>query len=160
MSDIEQADLVAFFQNHLSADAVANFGQTFQNPAAFQQNFDQAEIYDYAEEDDLGYYDDGVKRTLTDEQIEMFRLAELREARRKQERAQSRNPRSTKAQDESNDEANNSQPCRQGSGLPRSARVSKNKKRGGLKPRHEPKPDLRKRTWDVVEPGLDTLEYD
>lgn len=24
----------------------------------------------------------------------------------------------------------------------------------------EPKPDLRKRTWDVVETGLDSLEYD
>ncbi|KAF2636595.1 hypothetical protein P280DRAFT_533159 [Massarina eburnea CBS 473.64] len=45
---------------------------------------------DYGEEDDgLGYYDDGVKRTLTDEQIAMFRHTEihtiLRDRRRRLE---------------------------------------------------------------------------
>ena len=42
------------------------------------------------EDDSLGYYDDGVKRTLTDEQIEIFRHSEiqalLRERRLKAER--------------------------------------------------------------------------
>jgi hypothetical protein len=38
------------------------------------------EDYDYEEEDDgLGYYSDGVKRTLTEEQIAMFRQGEIRE---------------------------------------------------------------------------------
>lgn len=38
---------------------------------------------------------------------------------------------------------------------------NKNKKRKGNKGRlQEPKPDLRKRTWDVVETGLDSLDYD
>ena len=32
-----------------------------------------------AEEDDLGYYPDGVKRTLTDEQIQIFRHTEIHE---------------------------------------------------------------------------------
>ncbi|KAF1949472.1 hypothetical protein CC80DRAFT_555355 [Byssothecium circinans] len=46
--------------------------------------------YDYEDEDDgLGHYDDGVKRTLTDEQIAMFRHTEiqtiLRERRRRLE---------------------------------------------------------------------------
>ena len=31
----------------------------------------------YQEDDGLGYYDDGVKRTLTDEQIAMFRHSEI-----------------------------------------------------------------------------------
>lgn len=31
----------------------------------------------YNDEDDLGYYPDGVKRTLTDEQIEIFRHSEI-----------------------------------------------------------------------------------
>ena len=35
----------------------------------------------------------------------------------------------------------------------------KRKRAGRSKPR-APKPDLRKRTWDVVETGLDTLSYD
>lgn len=43
------------------------------------------------EDDHLGYYDDGVKRTLTDDQIAMFRHSEiqtlLRERRHRQEAA-------------------------------------------------------------------------
>ena len=38
-------------------------------------NYDPA--LDEEEEDGLGYYEDGVKRTLTDEQIEMFRHSEI-----------------------------------------------------------------------------------
>lgn len=34
------------------------------------------------------------------------------------------------------------------------------RKRGAKHKRQEPKPDLRKRTWDIVEPGIDTLDYD
>ena len=36
-----------------------------------------AEDHQEAEEDDLGYYPDGVKRTLTDEQIKIFRHSEI-----------------------------------------------------------------------------------
>lgn len=35
-----------------------------------------------SEENELGYYDDGVKRTLTDEQIEMFRHSEIQQLMR------------------------------------------------------------------------------
>ncbi|KAF2850730.1 hypothetical protein T440DRAFT_489553 [Plenodomus tracheiphilus IPT5] len=41
------------------------------------------EYYDEAGEDNLGYYPDGVKRTLTDEQIAMFRHSEIHEILRK-----------------------------------------------------------------------------
>lgn len=44
---------------------------------------DAAEEY-YEEDDGLGYYPDGAKRTLTDEQIAMFRHSEIQEMLRKQ----------------------------------------------------------------------------
>lgn len=106
------------------------------------------------EEDDLGYYDDGVKRTLTDEQIEIFRHSELQQLRKalakKAERAESRaihdeeDSEAHDARNRSNDSQNGPQ----------------RKKRKMNKLPREPKPDLRKRTWDVVEAGLDTLDYD
>jgi len=37
----------------------------------------QDDVVEEEEEEDLGYYEDGVKRTLTDQQIEMFRHSEL-----------------------------------------------------------------------------------
>ncbi|KAF2875014.1 hypothetical protein BDV95DRAFT_603787 [Massariosphaeria phaeospora] len=53
------------------------------------------EHHDYGD-DGLGYYDDGVKRTLTDEQIAMFRHSEIqiiiRERRRKREASRSPSP--------------------------------------------------------------------
>ena len=36
----------------------------------------------------------------------------------------------------------------------------KKKRKGGRQWQKEQKPDLRKRTWDVVETGLGTLDYD
>lgn len=158
MPDQAQADLAAFFQSHFTAEAVASFGSSFQDPAAFQYKHGQVESHEPAEEDDLGYYEDGVKRTLTDEQIEMFRQSDLRELRRKRERALKRPSMSGGVSDE-----DGGQSSRQGSGTPSSTGVSKKKKKkrkGVTRPRHEPKPDLRKRTWDIVEPGLDSLEYD
>ncbi|GAB7354123.1 hypothetical protein MBLNU459_g4687t1 [Dothideomycetes sp. NU459] len=51
----------------------------------------EADVYD--EDDQLGYYPDGVKRTLTDDQIAMFRHSEiqaiLKERRHRQENADS-----------------------------------------------------------------------
>lgn len=40
----------------------------------------------YYEEEDLGYYKDGAKRTLTDEQIEIFRHSEIHALLRERER--------------------------------------------------------------------------
>ncbi|KAL1311636.1 hypothetical protein AAFC00_001746 [Neodothiora populina] len=51
---------------------------------------------EYEEDDGLGYYPDGVKRTLTDDQIAMFRHTEvqviLREKRRAQDAAETSEP--------------------------------------------------------------------
>ncbi|KJZ77322.1 hypothetical protein HIM_03046 [Hirsutella minnesotensis 3608] len=161
---ISQPDLDVFFQHHFSDEAVAAFGQTFQNPAGFQNSYYEEHEEEYTpqeDEDDLGYYEDGVKRTLTDEQIEMFRQSELRELRRKQEKDAS--TKSETKHDDSNDMHDSAgQSALSGHPtMPSSSRGNKKKrKKGSAKPRHEPKPDLRKRTWDVVEAGLDTLEYD
>lgn len=110
---------------------MASFESTFLNPMAYAQSWDVG----YEENDDgLGYYADGVKRTLTDAEIEFFRQSELRELRKKKQSP------------------------------PLTARMGKTStksgKKNGKKMRREPKPDLRKRTWDVVEAGLDTLDYD
>lgn len=96
-----------------------------------------------------------MKRTLTDEQIEIFRHSELRELERAKEKASklhqsavsSGEPGTSCAQ--SNSTATNK---------PRDGK--KGKKRSNKQVKREPKPDLRKRTWDVVEAGLDSLDYD
>lgn len=82
-------------------DDLINFHSAHFNSGPLGVDLDQyyaeQQIYDYeleAEEDDeLGYYPDGVKRTLTDKQVEFFRKQE--EVRRKfekekQARAQSK----------------------------------------------------------------------
>lgn len=116
-----------------------------------------AEGWDDEEDDGLGYYEDGVKRTLTDEQIEIFRHSELRDLQRKQERAKG----SKRTGDyETATEENHASSTGQNSTTPPVTRNSKKKKKRGRNPRPEPKPDLRKRTWDVVDAGLDSLDYD
>jgi len=58
-------------------------GQRIPNPAdprpdaAEEPNLDQ--VSHIEEDDGLGYYGDGVKRTLTDEQIKMFRHSEIQQ---------------------------------------------------------------------------------
>ncbi|KAJ6021481.1 hypothetical protein N7540_006985 [Penicillium herquei] len=58
-------DLQAFHANHFPANPT---------PHALAS---QPTEYEETGEDDLGYYPDGVKRTLTDEQIEIFRHSEI-----------------------------------------------------------------------------------
>jgi hypothetical protein len=109
------------------------------------------------DDDGLGYYEDGVKRTLTDEQIEIFRHSELRELRRQLERARS----SKSAGNHDGVMEENKVSATPGrSTTPPGTRNSKKKKKKGKGARQEPKPDLRKRTWDVVDAGLDSLDYD
>lgn len=109
------------------------------------------------DDDGLGYYEDGVKRTLTDEQIEIFRHSELRELRRKQERTKS-SKKPTGADEEHAEELETSTAAQ--NVAPPTSRNGKKKKKKGKNTRQEPKPDLRKRTWDVVDAGLDSLDYD
>lgn len=48
---------------------------------------DDVDDYGYGEEEeDLGYYEDGVKRTLTDEQIKIFRHSEIHSLLRERQR--------------------------------------------------------------------------
>ncbi|KAJ5781087.1 hypothetical protein N7457_006247 [Penicillium paradoxum] len=69
-------DLQAFQAKHFPS----------QQPSTFPPEHDETT------EDDLGYYPDGVKRTLTDEEIQIFRHSEihalLRQRQRQQEEAE------------------------------------------------------------------------
>ena len=66
-------------------DLYAFHARIFGSSAPIQRSCTEQEVYDdatdketfQAEDDDLGYYPDGNKRTLTDEQIAMFRHSEI-----------------------------------------------------------------------------------
>jgi hypothetical protein len=156
---ISSDELLEFHQSHFSNEAAAGFGQSFTSLPPQQVSEDQLykEWEEEDEEDDgLGYYEDGVKRTLTDEQIEIFRHSELRELERqreKQAQAKSGTPR-----DASAIETHTASPHDPGAST--NSRNKKKKKKKSKAVKQEPKPDLRKRTWDVVEAGLDSLDYD
>ncbi|KAL7943267.1 hypothetical protein V8C42DRAFT_330204 [Trichoderma barbatum] len=155
---ITNDEILEFHQRHFSSEATADFGQNFtklppQEPSETQlyEEWEEEE-----EEDGLGYYEDGVKRTLTDAQIAIFRHSELRELRRQQEKqSQSK---SGLPRDAAVNETDATSP--HGSGAPVGSRNKKKKKKKNKAAKQEPKPDLRKRTWDVVEAGLDSLDYD
>ncbi|KAJ0161903.1 hypothetical protein CTA2_5416 [Colletotrichum tanaceti] len=166
--NVSNDDLMAFFDTHFSDAAVQAFKSDFFNPSqhfgaadaghSFEDGVDLLE--EVEEEDDLGYYPDGVKRTLTDEQIAMFRHSELEALKREQARAaerRSRGPLPGQAGETGDDGS-----LRTAESSHQQGRATKNKKKrkGGKTKNQEPKPDLRKRTWDVVEAGLDTLDYD
>ncbi|KAG6015755.1 hypothetical protein E4U54_003016 [Claviceps lovelessii] len=157
---ISQHELVAFDQIHFSNDAVAKFATEFTNLQLQNEDACLDESYGWGEEDDLGFYCDGVKRTLTDEQIAIFRHSELRELEKRQNKAKAS---ASSAGTENTDGQRNGSTAESS----QSARAHSNhevrkkkKKKGGRNALHEPKPDLRKRTWDVVDAGLDSLDYD
>jgi len=143
------------------------------------------EWYDDEEEDDgLGYYPDGVKRTLTDDQIAIFRHSEMealkREAGKKAEAeanrksfagvagetaAQQEGRGSTKRKAELSDGEEEEEEGEISSATPpllvpteKKSKKRRKKRKNGLKDGEEPV-DLRKRTWDVVDTGLATLDY-
>jgi hypothetical protein len=120
------------------------------------------------DEDGLGYYPDGVKRTLTDEQIAMFRHSETQALQRAREGVSSRRfslsppthvhtgalkGRISRDGELSGDVSN--------TGVIVAKKRIKKKKRGSGhgKRYYSPDPQRRKRTWDVVETGLDGLDY-
>lgn len=115
--------------------------------------------YGWEDEDDLGFYFDGVKRTLTDEQIAIFRHSELRELKKKQNfiGASESSVDAETGNAQSNGSTEGSTPS---ASAHSSRRVRTKKKKVGRSLVHEAKPDLRKRTWDVVDAGLDSLDYD
>lgn len=106
-----------------------------------------------------------MKRTLTDEQIEIFRHSELEALRKQKEREKQLVAKATASSGDATDLSGDSHAPAQtesvSSTLPTSFQSNKKrKKKGSKRARPEPKPDLRKRTWDVVDKGLDSLEYD
>lgn len=127
-------------------------------PSHDSENLDGQDLGD--EEDDLGYYDDGVKRTLTDEQIEIFRHSELQALARQHER-EGHSVTSDPHQKPAGHSVNLTASEHATTELEDERQLNKAKrKKGGKRQKTEPKPDLRKRTWDVVEKGLDSLDYD
>jgi hypothetical protein len=143
------------------------------------------EWYDDDEEEDdgLGYYPDGVKRTLTDDQIAIFRHSEMealkRAAGKKAEAEANRKSFAgaageTAAREEGRGSAKRKAELSDGeeeeegeisSATPpllvpteKKSKKRRKKRKNGLKDGEEPV-DLRKRTWDVVDTGLATLDY-
>lgn len=159
--------MIAFRETHFDKLATDHFQAHFlrpDHPPAADVTSTAADEEEYYEEEDdgLGYYSDGVKRTLTDEQIAIFRHSELEALRRERESSKPSNttttiPEEDAAQDLSEGEVSSATP---------SATAKKPKKRKRGKPKNnntnkngaEPI-DLRKRTWDVVDTGLATLDY-
>jgi len=121
------------------------------------------------EDDGLGYYEDGVKRTLTDEQIAMFRHSEietlLREKRRAEEvRAEKALDSAHEVASESQDQHATAEVSESPISLPEDQKLYKTnvpiQKKNKSQFKRNIKPDLRKRTWDKVDSGLETLDYE
>lgn len=161
---ISEDDLFSFHEKHFSQAAIASFGETFMDRSGEHKSYSDMTYETWEEDDDLGYYEDGVKRTLTDAQIEIFRHSELEALRKEQEKQSSVKAAtySDEAMELSDDKITNAQPSVGPSTLPSTLRGNKKQKKKGAKRGRpiEPKPDLRKRTWDVVDKGLDSLDYD
>ncbi|KAI1649984.1 uncharacterized protein F4817DRAFT_329352 [Daldinia loculata] len=210
--EVSQEEISSFHDAHFSLAATKLFNAQFFRPENAQDEQDENQYYEeyeeyYEEEDDgLGYYPDGVKRTLTDEQIAIFRHSEIEALRRAKTRAAKLGETSTAPLQaaEEDDSASTSEPnpdsiaislptmpdeshekykgkeeeAQDGSEdgeieedmpkpKPSEAEVKREKKQRARRKKHEQrkfhpekKPDLRKRTWDVVETGMDSLYYD
>lgn len=157
--------MIAFHEAHFAQLATDHFQTLFlrpDHPPAQDITCSAADEDEYYEEEDdgLGYYPDGVKRTLTDEQIAIFRHSELEALRRESSKTQKNTTTNLKedaVHDMSEGEVSSSTPSA-------TAKKPKKRKRGKSKNNNlhkngaEPV-DLRKRTWDVVDSGLATLDY-
>ncbi|KAI4157191.1 MAG: hypothetical protein LQ342_008477 [Letrouitia transgressa] len=84
---VTQVNLYAFHSRIFGAKATSNL------PSSLIVNASEVNKDGVEDEDDLGYYPDGVKRTLTDDQIAMFRCSEIyallreRQLKREKEKA-------------------------------------------------------------------------
>ncbi|CAI0648659.1 unnamed protein product [Colletotrichum noveboracense] len=160
--NISNDELTSFFESHFSDAALQGFKSDFFSPEkhAGDENaaYDDEEYYE-EEDDGLGYYPDGVKRTLTDEQIAMFRHSEIEALRKEKEKAEERRSAASQADLEAGEVGDNDSAKEAATPQPPKPK-NKKKRKAGKNKNHESKPDLRKRTWDVVEAGLDSLDYD
>ncbi|KAI1752776.1 hypothetical protein F4782DRAFT_114452 [Xylaria castorea] len=190
---VSQADIEAFHVTHFSNHAIGLFNSQFLPLNTIP--IDDSGYYNHEEEeeedDGLGYYPDGVKRTLTDEQIAIFRHSEVEALRRaerndlKPETAEDPpaielaseeavhtpvdNAASLANSEAMDDTAEGSEdgeietekPALTKAEIKRQKRLrARQRRRGTQKFQPEKKPDLRKRTWDIVDAGMDSLHYD
>lgn len=165
MAAFHDAHFSKFSRDHFEAHFLRPIHQPVSTTTYSWADGDGEEYYEEEEEEDdgLGYYPDGVKRTLTDEQIAIFRHSEIEALRRARESSSSNKSKNSKpsrdaTQDISEGEISSGTP-------PPTAKKSKKRKRKKSKNKTnnnnsggEPI-DLRKRTWDVVDKGLPTLDY-
>ncbi|ROW07795.1 hypothetical protein VMCG_03586 [Cytospora schulzeri] len=182
----QTADLSSFHQAHFGQAAIAVFATDFLDPSKTQQHpghqpeGDEIAYYEegeeFEEDDGLGYYPDGVKRTLTDEQIAMFRHSEIQALLKSREKAQPRRNISSEsstpipmeledAMSEEGELADEVSPQVVAAKKKKNNNKNKNKKKkrgsgnSNAKRQYSPDPERRKRTWDVVDTGLDGLDY-
>ncbi|KAI6081576.1 hypothetical protein F4821DRAFT_249032 [Hypoxylon rubiginosum] len=204
--EVSQAEIASFHDAHFSHAAVQSFDTQFFHSERAQdddQNYEEYEEYYEEEDDGLGYYPDGVKRTLTDEQIAIFRHSEIESLRRAKAKADKDRLESAALLQEIKEEEEEEEEGQLGADLKTSPpfqnegitddgkgdvkvedgsedgeieaeapQLTKAEERRMKKQRArrkkqeqrkfipEKKPDLRKRTWDVVEAGMDSLDYD
>ncbi|KAH8813162.1 hypothetical protein F5884DRAFT_327022 [Xylogone sp. PMI_703] len=167
--EISQDDLLNFHARHFLGISVDHFSEHFLGPVEEEE-----------QDDGLGYYDDGVQRTLTDEQIAMFRHSEIQAILRKRRHEKEAginsglpsfveedgdNVEDGEVEDEDEDLSENIITVNQPAATSKTNRQSRKKKRKKSKNKGAPgnqlaKPDLRKRTWDKVDEGLAGLDYD
>ncbi|KAJ0108901.1 hypothetical protein J7T55_005444 [Diaporthe amygdali] len=176
---VTEADLISFHDAHFGRVPSFAFTTEFLSPdkanlhpgIQYDEGDDEAYYDDDEDQDGLGYYPDGVKRTLTDEQIAMFRHSETQALQRELERASTRRNTSSPSpmpvplevleDGGSEDGELDDNVSKSGVAPTKKKRNKKKKKRGSGngKRQYSPDPERRKRTWDVVEDGLDGLDY-
>jgi hypothetical protein len=181
-----QDDFTAFHAAHFSSAVTNHFSEQFLGPVD--------EEYYEEEDDGLGYYDDGVKRTLTDEQIAIFRHSEIEALRRERRHAEEAKedgespvsvPVFAKEEGEIDSETfvdvvidevaippaapsaltltpapaiKSTHANEQRRSNKKAKKAQQAREKGWFK--QNIKPDLRKRTWDKVETGMESLDYD
>ena len=187
MLTCRQADADSFHDAHFSNAAVAVFEAQFltaTNPldvSQYDEGYElesyEGEEQEYENDDGLGYYPDGVKRTLTDDQIAIFRHSEIEALRRARDKAGKSKaeeetsattpPAAAGAEDDDIAGAAGSEDGEIETEKPTAAELRRRKRRRAKQAKRdrkkfipEPKEDLRKRTWDKVEAGMDSLDYD
>ncbi|KUJ24326.1 uncharacterized protein LY89DRAFT_663076 [Mollisia scopiformis] len=191
---VSSEELASFHATHFSSSAADYFAQHFLGPVDDEHYVENGE----EEDDGIGYYEDGVKRTLTDQQIAIFRHSEIQALLRERRHAaeakddeihiEAAAPMIGPVQPEKsnsdlavkpilgdremedgevgdNTTSDAPTPTSQSSNKNRrpfskskAKKADRGKQRGYYK--EVVKPDLRKRTWDVVEQGLGSLDYD
>ncbi|PVH83425.1 hypothetical protein DL98DRAFT_558899 [Cadophora sp. DSE1049] len=179
--NISQDDLSSFHAAHFSTSSVDHFSEYFLGPVE-EEYYEEEDI-----DDGLGYYEDGVKRTLTDEQIAIFRHSEIETLLRERRHAaeEKEHQKTYDAEEAVSDEVVVESKCSVPDDVedgeleeespassvstptaskPQTHLTKKEKKIQRAKQlgffKQNVKPDLRKRTWDKVDAGLGSLDYD